>query len=253
MLVDMIEACSQIGTKEEKNVGLAEAIAMAVKPLVQHGKSVGLKCFCCGKVEELPWLSRQPVEGLTVFSDASRKNSKAGLTLQDNDKWLSEILEGPGDSLQVLELHAVIRVFEKWPNEPINIVSDSLYVVVCVNKSVYFKWSLFFRFVPNPISQREKRVDAQTTTLNLAKQKFDKCETATESLWIPQICERVPTMVRSARIRNGDSEYIWGIRTNRKSDKRWNQCLATKSYQPPKCSQAKPNDFGFAFGFQRFD
>ncbi|NXY11267.1 POK7 protein, partial [Pteruthius melanotis] len=81
------------------------------------------------KVEELPWLSKQPVEGLTVFTDASRKTLKAGLTWQDKGKWLSEILEGPGDSLQVLELRAVIRVFEKWQDDPINIVSDSLYVV----------------------------------------------------------------------------------------------------------------------------
>ncbi|NWY40060.1 POK6 protein, partial [Sylvia atricapilla] len=79
--------------------------------------------------KELPWLSRQPVEGLTVFTDASWKNSKAALTWQENKEWLSEILEGPGDSPHVLELHAVIRVFEKWPNDPINTVSDSLYVV----------------------------------------------------------------------------------------------------------------------------
>ncbi|NWR08090.1 POK7 protein, partial [Paradoxornis webbianus] len=86
------------------------------------------------QVEELPWLSRQPVEGFTVFTHASRKNSKAGLTWQENGKWLSEVLEGPGDSLQVLELHAVIRVFEKWSNDPINIVSDSLYVVGVVEQ-----------------------------------------------------------------------------------------------------------------------
>ncbi|NWT92107.1 POK8 protein, partial [Urocynchramus pylzowi] len=81
------------------------------------------------QVEELPWLSKQPVEGVTVFADASQKASKASFTWQERGKWLREILEGPGDSLQVLELCAVLRVFKKWPNDPINIVSDSLYVV----------------------------------------------------------------------------------------------------------------------------
>ncbi|TRZ07187.1 hypothetical protein HGM15179_019919 [Zosterops borbonicus] len=47
---DMIEACSRIGTTEEKNVDLAEVMVVALKPLVQHGKSVSLKCFRCGKV-----------------------------------------------------------------------------------------------------------------------------------------------------------------------------------------------------------
>ncbi|NXI27251.1 POK7 protein, partial [Sterrhoptilus dennistouni] len=91
------------------------------------------------QVEELPWLSRQPVGGLMVFTDASQKNSKAGLTWQENSEWLSEVLEGPGESLQVLELCAVIRVFEKWPNDPINIVSDSLYIIGVVER---MEWAL---------------------------------------------------------------------------------------------------------------
>ncbi|NXT09580.1 PO113 protein, partial [Prunella fulvescens] len=86
------------------------------------------------QVEEVPWLSKQPVEGLTVFTDASRKASKAGLNWQNKGKWLSEILEGPGDSLEVLELRAVISLFEKWPDDPVNIVSDSLYVVGAVER-----------------------------------------------------------------------------------------------------------------------
>ncbi|TRZ07938.1 hypothetical protein HGM15179_019169 [Zosterops borbonicus] len=137
--VDMIEACSRVGTMEDKNGGLADAMAVALKVLVQHSKSISLKYFRCGKVEELPWLSRQPVESLTVFTDASRKNSKAGLTWQENGKWLSEVLERPGDSLQILELYAVIRVFEKWPNDPINIVSDSLYIIGVVER---MEWAL---------------------------------------------------------------------------------------------------------------
>ena len=91
------------------------------------------------RVKELPWLLRQPVESLTVFTDASRRTSKAGLTWQDKGKWLSESLEGPRDSLQVLELRAVITVFEKWPKDPVDIVSDSLYavgVVECMERAI---------------------------------------------------------------------------------------------------------------------
>lgn len=36
--------------------------------------------------------------------------------------------------MQVLELRAVIRVFEKWPNDAVNIVSDSLYVISVVER-----------------------------------------------------------------------------------------------------------------------
>lgn len=68
------------------------------------------KLFSLHQVEELPWLSKQPVEGLMVFTDASGKTPRTGLTWQNKGKWLREILEGPGDSLQILELPAVIIV-----------------------------------------------------------------------------------------------------------------------------------------------
>lgn len=38
-LGDMVEVCSGVGTSEEKAIYLAEAMAVALKPLVQQGKS----------------------------------------------------------------------------------------------------------------------------------------------------------------------------------------------------------------------
>lgn len=35
----MVEVCSRVGTSEEKAIYLAEAMAVALKPLVQQGKS----------------------------------------------------------------------------------------------------------------------------------------------------------------------------------------------------------------------
>ncbi|KAI1233216.1 hypothetical protein IHE44_0004810 [Lamprotornis superbus] len=121
------------GSREDTNAPLPPGDCLDVLNSATAG-SMGVDLTTAVEVEELPWLSKQPVESLTVFTDASRKTSKAGLTWQDKGKWLSEILEGPGDSLQVLELRAVIRVFEKWPNYPVNIVSDSLCVVRVVER-----------------------------------------------------------------------------------------------------------------------
>lgn len=41
----MIEACSRVGTPEEKATYLAKVMVVAAKPLVQQGKGNRLKCF----------------------------------------------------------------------------------------------------------------------------------------------------------------------------------------------------------------
>lgn len=49
-LVNMIDVCSRIGTPEEEAIYLAEALVVALKPLVQQRKGdLSLKCFNCGK------------------------------------------------------------------------------------------------------------------------------------------------------------------------------------------------------------
>uniref|UniRef100_A0A8B9FRL6 ribonuclease H n=1 Tax=Amazona collaria TaxID=241587 RepID=A0A8B9FRL6_9PSIT len=62
--------------------------------------------------EEIPVRSETPVEGLTVFTDAGRKSKRAAATWYTDSQWKHHILQGHlGDSLQTLELRAVLWVF----------------------------------------------------------------------------------------------------------------------------------------------
>ncbi|NXM19676.1 POK19 protein, partial [Ploceus nigricollis] len=82
-----------------------------------------------------PLCSEKPVKGQTVFTDAGRKSKRAACVWQSQGKWLQHIIPGElGDSLQTLELKAVCWALETWDKEPVNIVSDSLYVVGVVQR-----------------------------------------------------------------------------------------------------------------------
>ncbi|NXX15137.1 PO113 protein, partial [Podargus strigoides] len=85
--------------------------------------------------EDFPKRSEVPVAGQTFFTDASKQNKKAAITWQQHGKWKDHIIEKhTGSSLQTLELAAVVWVFQQWKEDPINIVSDSLYVVGVVRR-----------------------------------------------------------------------------------------------------------------------
>ncbi|XP_074667057.1 uncharacterized protein LOC141917624 [Strix aluco] len=90
-----------------------------------------LSLLCHQRFVHLPLRSEVPVEGITVFTDAGRKSRRAAVTWKEGDTWEHQLLPGvPGDSLQTLELRAVIWTFQRWSQEPLNIVSDSLYVIL---------------------------------------------------------------------------------------------------------------------------
>ncbi|NXY39553.1 PO113 protein, partial [Pomatorhinus ruficollis] len=84
---------------------------------------------------ERPLCSLKPVEGRTVFTDAGRRQKKAACAWQQQGKWLHHVIKGEaGDTLQTLELKAVCWAFQTWDREPLNVVSDSLYVVGVVQR-----------------------------------------------------------------------------------------------------------------------
>ncbi|NXO65535.1 PO113 protein, partial [Phainopepla nitens] len=84
---------------------------------------------------EKPLCSQKPVEGQTVFTDAGRKLKKAVCMWQVQGKWLQHMITGEvGDSLQILELKAVCWALANWNSEPVNVASDSLYVVGVVQR-----------------------------------------------------------------------------------------------------------------------
>ncbi|NWR89369.1 POK11 protein, partial [Furnarius figulus] len=80
-----------------------------------------------------PLLSSSPLPGArTVFTDGSGKTRKAVVCWRTGTEWESDVHEVSG-SPQVAELSAICRAFQLFP-EPLNIVSDSLYVVGVVQR-----------------------------------------------------------------------------------------------------------------------
>ncbi|RMC20892.1 hypothetical protein DUI87_01745 [Hirundo rustica rustica] len=74
-----------------------------------------------------PKNSQEPVQGPTVFTDGSGKTGKAIVTWQDGSEW--QVLEGHEDgSAQLVELKAAVMAFEKFSQEPFNLITDSAYV-----------------------------------------------------------------------------------------------------------------------------
>ncbi|KAM9165602.1 endogenous retrovirus group K member 11 Pol protein [Pangshura tecta] len=96
--------------------------------------------------EKVLMLQSNPVDGLTVFTDASGAAQRAGLLWFADEHWHHELVLADG-SLQVLELRAIVRAFEKWPDTPLNIVSDSLYAVGLLRRLE----RSFLGHVPNPV------------------------------------------------------------------------------------------------------
>ncbi|NXK70161.1 POK18 protein, partial [Sylvietta virens] len=68
--------------------------------------------------------SRTPLKSLTVFTDGSGSSQKSVITWKDpkTQNW------DPNGSSQIAELAAVVQAFEKFKDEPFNLVSDSAYV-----------------------------------------------------------------------------------------------------------------------------
>ncbi|RMB92859.1 hypothetical protein DUI87_30753 [Hirundo rustica rustica] len=74
-----------------------------------------------------PKNSQEPVPGSTVFTDSSGKTGKAIVTWQDGSEW--QVLESHEDgSAQLVELKAAVMAFEKFSQEPFNLITDSAYV-----------------------------------------------------------------------------------------------------------------------------
>lgn len=82
-----------------------------------------------------PLRSDKPIQGaVTVFTDAGKKSCRAAVVWSEKGQWQQHVIQAvPGDSLQTLELAAVVWVLAEF-KEPVNIVTDSLYVVGVVSR-----------------------------------------------------------------------------------------------------------------------
>jgi len=74
-----------------------------------------------------------PLDALTVFTDASSKSKRAGFVWKLHGYWYLHTLVAEG-SAQILEFLVVVEVLKRRPQQPLNIVIDSLYVFVIVQR-----------------------------------------------------------------------------------------------------------------------
>uniref|UniRef100_A0A8B9SRI3 RNA-directed DNA polymerase n=1 Tax=Anas platyrhynchos TaxID=8839 RepID=A0A8B9SRI3_ANAPL len=72
-------------------------------------------------------LAQQPLKARTVFTDAAWSTHKFAVVWWDGIMWEKEVRQEPGVSLQQLELGAVLLALTRFPNEPLNIITDSQY------------------------------------------------------------------------------------------------------------------------------
>ncbi|KAF1522069.1 Endogenous retrovirus group K member 11 Pol protein, partial [Eudyptula albosignata] len=79
---------------------------------------------------EKPKVVDRPIPGgITVYTDAGKRSKRAVCVWPEAGQWHKQFLSGQeGDTLQTLELTAVVWALEHWLNLPLNVVTDSLYV-----------------------------------------------------------------------------------------------------------------------------
>lgn len=79
-----------------------------------------------------PRLSDVPVTGKTFFTDGLGRTGKAVIVWYANNQWNHQIHKTVG-SPEIVELYAVIQVFQQW-SEPLNLITDSQYVANVVSR-----------------------------------------------------------------------------------------------------------------------
>ncbi|NXA97650.1 POK11 protein, partial [Melanocharis versteri] len=80
--------------------------------------------------------SPKPLNALTVFTDGSGASHKSVMTWRDplTSQWEEDVQVVEG-SPQIAELAAVVRAFQRFSDQPLNIVSDSAYVTGVVDRA----------------------------------------------------------------------------------------------------------------------
>ncbi|NWU82347.1 POK11 protein, partial [Onychorhynchus coronatus] len=78
--------------------------------------------------------SDKPIpDAKNIFTDGSGRTGNAVVVWQENGSWKQDVHRVEG-SPQIVELSAVVRAFFLFKNEPINLISDSAYVIGIVKR-----------------------------------------------------------------------------------------------------------------------
>ncbi|XP_026700414.1 kinesin-like protein KIF6 [Athene cunicularia] len=107
----------------QNNLHLQIALSGFTGKLQIHHPSSRMLTFVGQHSLELkPKLSPAPIQGPTVFTDSIGRTGKAALTWLEQGQWKSKVSIVQA-SPQIVELKAVVMVFELWHDNPVNIVT----------------------------------------------------------------------------------------------------------------------------------
>lgn len=133
---DMLEWCIQ--KSEELQISL---LSTAQDITADSVKSPVLQWISQREWIMLPKRSETPLpDAVTAFTDAGKKSKRAAVTWMEDGVWHHHILSAmPGDSLQTLELAAVVWAVLRWHDQSLNVVADSLYVAGVLQRMLELK------------------------------------------------------------------------------------------------------------------
>lgn len=87
------------------------------------------------QIFERPIVVGQPIVGAqTLLTDASGKTGRYGYACLQEGIWQASIHNRSNVSVQVLELQAVVNALTDFSKEPVNLITDSLYVAGIINR-----------------------------------------------------------------------------------------------------------------------
>ncbi|NXA44297.1 POL1 protein, partial [Eudromia elegans] len=83
----------------------------------------------------------RPVDGPTVFTDASSQTWMAAAVWKTGEGWQKVTHRDPKASVQQLEAQAVAMACRLWPQKPTNVVTDSIFVFRLVRDMNLSGWA----------------------------------------------------------------------------------------------------------------
>ncbi|NWS50703.1 POL1 protein, partial [Probosciger aterrimus] len=135
-------------------------------------------------------ITTTPQRGRTVFTDASSTTHMAVVVWQENSKWLRNRFVDPEASVQQLEAKAVAEAFSMWPDESLNVVTDSMFVYKLVQSMATPGWagSELAILFETALQQRQApaaiiHVRSHTSTPGYFQEGNQKADQAAKGIW----------------------------------------------------------------------
>ncbi|NXY43918.1 POK18 protein, partial [Ceuthmochares aereus] len=118
----------------KNNLALQVALENYTGQLKTYHRSSKLITFLENQViVEKTKLSQVPVQGQTVFTEGSGRTEKVVIVWLEEKEWkkVTFLIQA---SPQIIELKAVVEALNKWTDQPLNVITDSIYVAGIVQR-----------------------------------------------------------------------------------------------------------------------